>query len=326
MLRKSFVFMVMLGMIVGILVACGGEEDGEEDSSAGQKENAKAEKTQKPEPIDAVQVAYKNTMEEETARVVFSMDMSGEPAGTDPGQSIPMEFSMDGRGVMDLSGQKSRMTMRMGPLGKIEMRMIDTVVYQKMPEEMRAQMPQGKPWIETDLDSLYEQQHGMSFSEMQGGASTDPARQLEYLRGVSDSVEEVGKEEVRGVQTTHYRAVMDLEKAFAEQGDDAQKAYDQMVEQIGTNEIPVDVWLDAENRVRRYEMNMPLNIPGGQTAPGGATTEAMQGEISMTQEYFDFGVPVNVSPPPPEKTMSYEELQQQMPQQQPQQQDAAATS
>lgn len=330
MLRKLLFFAIVLAMAAGVLVACGAEEDEEEDSSAGQNESAKAGETQRTEaqPIDAVQTAYKNTTSE-TARVTFNMNMDmdvpGGPAGSSiTGEPAAMEFSMDGKGVVDFPNEEMRMSVKMEPMGNFQMRMVDGVAYQRMPQQMRAQMGGGKPWIEMDLDSFYEQQYGMSYSEMQGGASTDPTQQLEYLRGVSGSVEQVGKEEVRGVQTTHYRAVVDLEKAFAKTGaGNTSEAYDQMVQQMGTGEVPVDVWIDEQDRVRRYRMDMEMNVPAGQPAQGGDTVGEMKVRVTTVQEYFDFGIPVEVSPPPAGKTMSMEQFEKQMQQQMPQQQQAA---
>ena len=84
MLRKLLVFAVLFVLATGMLVACGGEDEDEEDSSAGQ-ENAKAGETQKapPEPIDAVQVAYKKTVAEQTARMKYTMVVSGMSTGAE---------------------------------------------------------------------------------------------------------------------------------------------------------------------------------------------------------------------------------------------------
>ena len=325
MLRKLLVFAVVFVLAGGMLVACGGEEDEGEDSSAGQKESAKARETQQAEPIDAVQVAYKKTAEEQTARVEFTTVTSGIPTGsTTPDGPESMEFRMNGKGIVDLTGQKARMTMRMGPLGSFEYRMLDNIVYYKMPQEMQSGTPEMKPWVKADLDSFYEQQYGQSFSEMQANNPTDPTQQLEALKDVG-SVERIGQEKIRGASTTHYRAVMDLKKAAAQEGPEAQKAYDKMIEQTGTSEIPIDVWLDEQGRARRFAMDMTTTVPMPASDPsaGGTTTEEKI-RVTTTEDIFDFGVPVNVSPPPPEKTMSQEELERQMKQQMQQQQAAPA--
>lgn len=321
MLRKLLVFAVLFVMATGMLVACGSSE--EEDSSAGQKEAAKAGETEKAKPIDAVQVAYKKTAAEQTARVEFTIVTSGIPTGaTTPDGPAGTEFHMNGKGVVDLTGQKARMNMRMGPLGNFEFRMLDSVAYYKMPQDATAQMPGMKPWVKADLDSFYEQQYGQSFSGMQANNPTDPTQQLEALKDVG-SVERIGQERIRGASTTHYRAVMDLKKAAAQEGPETKKAYDKMIEQMGTSEMPMDVWLDEQGRARRFAIDTTTTVPMPAEDPsaGGATTEEKI-RVTMTEDIFDFGVPVNVSPPPPEKTVSQKELERRM-QQQIQQQQAA---
>ncbi|MGB3683334.1 MAG: hypothetical protein WA990_12735 [Rubrobacteraceae bacterium] len=330
MLRKLLVFAVMFALASGMLVACGGEEgeDEDEDSSAGQKKPATAGETQpvKTEPIDAVQVAYEKTAAEQSARVEFTTVTSGIPTGaTTPNGPESMEFRMNGKGVVGLTGQKARMTMQMGPLGSFEFRMLGDAAYYKMPQDGMGPTPGMKPWVKTDLDSFYEQQYGASFSEMQANNPTDPTKQLEALKDVG-SVEKVGRERIRGAETTHYRAVMDLRKAAAQEGPEVKKAYDEMIEQMGTSEIPMEVWLDEQGHARRFAMDMTTTVPLPAQDPsaGGATTEEKV-RVTMTEDIFDFGVPVNVSLPPSEKTMSQKEFERQM-QQQIQQQPVAAAA
>jgi hypothetical protein len=104
---------------------------------------------------------------------------------------------------------------------------------------------------------------------------TTPDRILSVLRASSKEVEEVGREEVRGVETTHYRAHLDPEK------------YELYSDGEPTKQI-VDAWVDAAGLVRRLSM------------PDGAAT--------MTFELFDFGVKVEVEAPPADEVVSEEEF------------------
>ena len=154
---------------------------------------------------------------------------------------------------------------------------------------------------------MYGQQPGAAPNQAQMGEAGDPTRQLEYLRGVSDSVEKVGEEEVRGVRTTRYRAVVDLEKEAAGQGARVREAQDEMVEKIGTSKLPVEVWIDGENRVRRYELETNVLVPENSAFPN-ASGEDDPVRKRMVAEYYDFGPPVEVQAPPPEKTMDGSKL------------------
>ena len=323
-MRKLLVFAVMLVLATGLLVSCGGgEEEGKSSSSKKPEKASKAEKTE-PTPVETVRLSYRTTIEEQTARVASTTRTSSTPAGSTTGDQVPMEFTISSDGLVDLGGDRSVATMKMGQIGEMEVRQIGKTSYQRLTPEMLAEIQGVKPWVKMDVDAFYREQYGASLSEMETGASTDPTGQLEYLKSVG-SVKEIGQEEVRGAPTTHYRAIVDLRKEAKLNGDpDVQKAYEKIREMLGSDKLTMDVWLDGKDRIRRYTTDMPLkmDVPVDPTAPKGAT-EKVRAQVSMSQDIFDFGVPVNVSPPPPEKTMGYEEFQKQVQQQM--QQQAAPT-
>jgi hypothetical protein len=96
-------------------------------------------------------------------------------------------------------------------------------------------------------------------------AATDA---LSHLESIADEVSEVGREEVRGTGTTHYRAVAHLSKLGAPPEDDR---------------FPVEVWIDDSGRTRRYRY------------------EILGGNENYVWEFYDFGVTVDLEAPPPEK-------------------------
>jgi hypothetical protein len=107
----------------------------------------------------------------------------------------------------------------------------------------------------------------------------DPSQMLEYLRATSN-VDEVGKDTVRGVDTTHYSARLQLDKVADRVSADAAKALEQATKTLGTKEIPMDVWVDGDGLVRRVKMDWH---------PKG-------GSFVMSLDLFDFG-DVNVDVP-----------------------------
>ncbi|CAA9463373.1 MAG: hypothetical protein AVDCRST_MAG25-1169 [uncultured Rubrobacteraceae bacterium] len=309
---RKLLTMLALAAIVVLAGACGSSEDGGSSAkSLPERGTLKGTpgKVERPTPVETVQVAYRETAAESTAKTSFEITTTGPPVNPESsGQSDPV--TMTGRGVVSFSGAASSMTVEMLGMGGFEMRQIEDTVYVKMPEDLVAQMPDAKPWMEVDLEAMYGQQYDASPAQMQGGAAQDPTRQLEYLRGVSDSVEKVGVEEVRGVRTTHYEAVVDLKNEAAGGDAEAQEAQDEMVEKLGASKFPVEVWLDDQNRVRRYAMNATVPVP--EDAPEMSEGGKMQ--TSIVAEYYDFGTPVDVQAPPPDQTMDGSKL---LPAQQP---------
>ena len=100
----------------------------------------------------------------------------------------------------------------------------------------------------------------------------DPSQMLEYLRATSN-VDEVGKDTVRGVETTHYSARLQLDKVADRVSTDAANALKQATKTLGTKEIPMDVWVDGNGLVRRVKMDWH---------PKG-------GSLVMSLDLFDFG-------------------------------------
>jgi hypothetical protein len=268
-------------------------------------------------------VAYKTTTEAKTAKVDLEHKVSLPARTTASGQTVgPTTFRITGQGVVDFEneaadvtgwvdfeGERADATAQMG-LGELEVRRIGGIVYEKFPDRLASRMPGQKPWIKLDLDAMMREQYGTSLSELEENAPNDPAEQLGYLQGVSDSVEEVGTEEVRGAPATHYRATADLEKAAAQQGaqQNAQirQAYDNIEQQLGTSTLPIDAWLDDQGRVVRLETNMPMPVPAGSSSQYAG--ESGEGQSTLTEEYYDFGTPVSVEPPPEDQTADINEL------------------
>lgn len=115
-----------------------------------------------------------------------------------------------------------------------------------------------------------------------GNAVADPAQAFTYLKSVSDSVQTVGSEQVRGVAATHYKAQVDLAKAAQDAGASAQG-----IDKLGVTSLPVDVWVDGEGRIARLAFDLSLT-----------NSQAGASSVSFTGDFFDYGKPVTVAIPP----------------------------
>ena len=58
----------------------------------------------------------------------------------------------------------------------------------------------------------------------------------------------------------------------------------------GGSQIPADVWIDAQGRVRRMRLSLKL--------PSSPSSTTAAGTMTQTIEYYDFGVPVTATVPP----------------------------
>ena len=304
---RKLLILSALAVMALLAGACGSSED------EGSSPKESSQEAKEPTAVETVQVAYKETAAERTARTSFEVTTTGPSAGPSAGPEAdgqvvePATFTMRGRGVVDFSGAEASMTVNMLGLGNLEMRQVGGTIYMKMPEDFSAQTPGARPWIEVDPKTVKENQSGANLGQTQPGIVQDPTGEFEYLRGVSESVEKVGVAEVRGTRTTHYRATIDLQEAAAEEDPGAQEAYDEMSRKLGAGKLPVEVWIDEKNRVRRYEIDMSVPVPESAASPG-TSGEDVTVRTRMVTEYYDFGVPVDVQAPPRDQTMDGSEM------------------
>jgi hypothetical protein len=109
------------------------------------------------------------------------------------------------------------------------------------------------------------------------------------LKAVSGDVEKVGSDEVRGVETTHYRAEVDLlkipESLPPERREAARKSMERAREQFGLENYPMEVWIGEDDLVRRIRLEPSMEILGQEIS------------FDMTMEFYDYGTPVSVQVP-----------------------------
>ena len=234
----------------------------------------------------AVAEAGAKTQAAKSARIAFSGTISGGAAnGTISGEG-------------EFSGRQGRMTMDMSGLaggqiaGRMEMIFDELLFYMKFPEEIAQGMPGGKTWIKFDLSELGEQE-GIDFQQLMQLSGTDPSQSLDLLLAASDDFHEVGEEEIRDVPTTHYAGTIDLEKVAEQAPPEARETYQRLLELSHRANVPVDVWIDEDGLTRRIRYE--------QTMPDRST-------MNLTQEYYDFGVEVDVEPPPGDEVLDITDL------------------
>ena len=87
---------------------------------------------------------------------------------------------------------------------------------------------------------------------------------LDYLRAVSGAIETDGTEELRGVETTHYYAIVDLlryEKiAPPAEREKVRALLGEVVDEPGLGEIPMDVWVDELGLVRKLPASQVADV------------------------------------------------------------------
>jgi hypothetical protein len=121
-----------------------------------------------------------------------------------------------------------------------------------------------------------------------------PTSYLDYLKGLGGAVRVVGREKVRGADTTRYVATLDLARTAASLRSPTKgAAVKGLLDLLGLTKIPVTVWLDDLGRMRKMTMTMDLSSLGkGMNAPANFAPK-----MAITLEMYDFGAPVSVDVP-----------------------------
>jgi hypothetical protein len=221
----------------------------------------------------AVLAAGQKTSAERSARVSFRATFTGDTSGTITGEGVVSQ--RQGHLTMDLGGLTGVGT------GQAEIVFDKLVYYMKLPPGSGASLPPGKDWFKLDFAKLGKQQ-GLDLSQLMQLNQSDPSQALDFLQGASDDFEEVGQEDVRGEQTTHYKGTVDLRKVAEEAPADVQEQYRKLSELAGDKKVPMEVWIGDDGLVRKIAFT--------QAVPNG-------GSVKMEEELYDFGTDEQVEVP-----------------------------
>jgi hypothetical protein len=265
------VLMRALGVLLAVLLALAASACGGSQPAAEQA------------PQDAVFLAASKTSDVGT----YKADISGTVDAA--GQSV----ELSGTGEFDGKHKRGSMTMTTSVAGQdIDMDVVYAypVMYMRVPPGLLPGLPAETPWVKIDLDELGKRAGFGSIQLMQSQEQADPSQGLKYLEGVSE-VQAVGAEDIRGLPTTHYKGLVDLSD-LANKNPELKPSLDKLMEQAGISRVPIEAWIDDDGFVRQIKETFDT---------AGATT-------SMTIQLYDFGVAVDVSPPPDNETVNLTQL------------------
>lgn len=207
----------------------------------------------------------------ETAKVAGA-NVSSDATITIGGLSKPLLMHMSG--ISDMRGKSGRMVGTYSNLppgvpgqeadGTIPVEMVSLLpdIYMRSPLFAKA-LPSGKSWLHMDFAKAGQK---LGIGDPTQFAQSDPTQTLSNLRATSDRVERLGSEDVRGVATTHYRATVELKKlpALAPPSQRAAVAArtQRLIQLVGHDSYPMDVWIDGKHLVRRIAFTMQMNVQG----------------------------------------------------------------
>jgi hypothetical protein len=136
-------------------------------------------------------------------------------------------------------------------------------VYMQAAGSQLAAVSHGRPWLKLDMSKMLS---AMGFGALPTSGDTDPSQFVDYLRAVGAHTTRVGAATIGGVATTHYRAIIDLDRyaqvVRAAQRAAAAKGVQLLEATIGSHSLPVDVWIDSHRLIRQMSFSFPECVEG----------------------------------------------------------------
>jgi hypothetical protein len=134
----------------------------------------------------------------------------------------------------------------------------------------------GKQWIELNLSRA-----GGAIGVSSLPTATDPTQFVDFLRAVSSTSSSAGGETVRGVPTTHYHAIVDLDRypSLVPPSElfPVTRSVKALESALGAHTIPLDVWVDSKSLVRRLSFSL------------GECISRTRFQFGMSLDLFDYG-------------------------------------
>jgi hypothetical protein len=251
--------------------------------------------------LEAITQAANRTEEIGTARVSFKGSVT---FNHDHAQRI--EFK--GRGVVDWTTGSSKVFAtykypnqiqefikeQFGGPANAELILDETdgiVLYMRFPF-LEKHMP--KKWLKADLVEIGKA-YGLDLERLKETKQTNPDTMLDYLKSAV-GVRKIGTDLVRREVTTHYSTIVDAETIVEQSRKSEQKAMRKYLRLMGIQTYPVDIWVDRDGVVRKLSIEMEYKEPDGEYV-----------KMKVSEEYFDFGVPVEIKPPPAKQVLDVTE-------------------
>jgi len=225
-----------------------------------------------------------------TSRVVVSTTMSSPGMTTTITATGEFDYAHP-RGVLRMGGG-------LAPGGE-EVRYLPPRLYVKFAGAAGVPFARGKAWVELSLPSQAAA-GSLPFLPL-GNVNASPMDLLSALTAMASKVTDLGPATIRGVAVTHYRVTVDLAKAEAHEQPQARAEFHSFASFLDSATLPVDVWVDGQARVSRIAISLPM--PHGSAMPTGF-------RVSEAVDYYDFGVPVQVSAPPASEVVSASQFSQ----------------
>ncbi|MFG2951853.1 hypothetical protein [Streptomyces adustus] len=224
------------------------------------------------DPVETLRHAADRLVDAGSSQARTSMEMA--TGGT--------RVTIRGEGVYDYRRQLGRLKVMLpqDPSGQSEHRPITELLAPGalFMKNRGAGVPDDK-WVRVDTA-------GLSDGNLVTGGATDPYAAAEVLRGTRAATY-LGRTEVAGTSVRHYRGTADLGDAARRASAGGRAALRAAATGFATSEVPFDVYLDDQGRIRKIRQRFSF--------VNGRQRDAVA--VASTALLYGFGAPVEVRLP-----------------------------
>ena len=296
-LRTYVVGLALAGTVLGGagLAACGGGST----AASGATGSAGGGSPPSGSPAQVLTAMTGASLKAGTARV--NMTVTAKFSGI-PGQSAG-SYTIAATGAFDLGKKQASLVLNLGQLDHNKTLHLFTDGKTAYLNAADLGISSAKPWISYD-STTSSSGGGFDFTQMTASAFSGP----QLLSKLSNPTA-VGTEVVGGVKTTHYKGTLDLSTALdslSSSGNSGAGVSALLGPALQGATVPVDAWIDGQDRLRRFSFSMDLSAViralAGAFGNSGDTTTTLPpnftAQIGLDMTLSDFGANLNLAPPP----------------------------
>ena len=244
-----------------------------------------------------------------SARFEGTIEITGTPGSELPG-TVTMAFS----GAFDEPNQASEVTVDFGALMAAAMEADPEAaagmeLFGEFLQDPIQMITIGDTsWIKWGLLAIFgvedkwleaPAEEGGGFTSEMGFGGESPTDLLESLADADADLAEVGREEIRGVETTHYRADVDVEALAASMSAAERAEFEAGLGTPTEGVYVIDLWIDDGGLLHRFVLDA-AELP--ETADNDVSN------MKVSYDIWDHGVDLNISPPPADQIVTEAEL------------------
>lgn len=239
-----------------------------------QNTGAAADDARPADPVRTLHRAADALEEAGSSRARTSMEMA--TGGT--------RVTIHGEGVYDFAQRRGRLTLLLpqDPAGTAHRPITELLTPGALFMKNRGAGVPADKWVRVDTATL-------SDGNLVTGGATDPFTAAEVLRGTHTATY-VGTTRLDGTEVRHYRGTANLSRAAKHASTDGRAPLTAAAKGFATAEVPFDVLLDTEGRIRKLEHRFSF--------VNGSSRNSVA--VSSTTFLYDFGAPADVTLPPSE--------------------------